>query len=70
MAGRWLRSRKIEAAREEIVKGVSNVVQEALRNVSESPTTGTTGGSRTTARPLGASGECISKHTTIYYKHD
>ena len=46
MAGRQLRSRRIEAAQEEIVKGVSNVVQLALRNVSESPVTDITGSSR------------------------
>lgn len=62
MAGRWhLRSRKIEAAQEEIVKGVSNVVQEALRNVSESPNSDVSGGSRSTSRALARgtmSGEC------------
>ena len=38
MAGRRLRSRKIAAAQDEIVKGVSDVVHEVLKNVSESLT--------------------------------
>ena len=52
MAGRRLRSRRIATAQEEIVKGVTDVVHEVLRNVSESPTADVRAGSGYNRAPV------------------